>query len=70
MPPKLPAPDLGTAEHAGPKSIIAADDEPEFIECDAAGFGDDDEADDEPPDELPHAAAATAMPMATTGTAS
>src|SRR5215472_16156186 len=65
MPVKLPAPVLGTAEHAGPKSMAAADGED-----DAAGSGEDAGADvagedeeDEGADEL-HAAAPRARQAA------
>jgi hypothetical protein len=71
MPVKLPAPDLGTAEQAGPKSVVAVD-EPLADGDEEGDDADDDDDDDdaglleedaavEDPDEL-HAATLRARP--------
>jgi hypothetical protein len=70
MPLKLPAPDFGTDEHAGPKSVMA-DAEPDGMAeegDDAAAFGAEPDVPDVPdaPPELPHAAVPRARPVTTT----
>src|SRR5216684_9341738 len=70
IPLKLPAPDFGTDEQAGPKSMAAAAPEPAAAGAEEAAVGEDDDPDaaDEDPLEL-HAAAPMARLAASPDTA-
>jgi hypothetical protein len=72
MPLKLPAPDFGTDEHAGPKLVVVdvepggmAEAESDGADDDAAAFGAELDGAEVLP-ELPHAAAPTARLAAST----